>query len=888
MVDCTNHQNDRNEPETLAANDLAAPRMPSISKVHRWLYVLFFFSGMASLTCETIWFKQLQFVLGSSTFSVSVVVACFFGGFAIGGWLGGLLADRCPRLLVLYALLELILGLASAAVTVTLSSWQTWVAWLAPWIGPQSNLSRPLTVLLAAGILIIPTALMGATLPVLAKYQVRSDVSLSRRISLLYGANTLGGATGCALVGFFLIGWLGVIESALLASFIYVVIALGAIVAILFTSAANQVPESRAPDREPIIGGSTVRSDRWLKLVFALTGFTSIAYEVLWFRLLTYFGVHTVYAFAGMLTTYLLGLVLGALITARYLASRTGRHLLDFAQVQLLTAAATIVSLALLGRAPNILEAIAWLEQRPGLNYVLADAFAANSGFFGLCLIVMLLPCTLIGISFPLAMELIAHRHITLGSRIGMLYSVNTLGGVLSSLIVGFALLPLLGCQLCYMTIVLLNLALFMILVCSEPSLRADRRLLRSGVMAGAWFVVCYLSLGNNYLKQALTDYPAAKVLAFHESPDATFVVLEYRAPYAEPFQQLVVNGTSYANNYPPGRRYMGTLGHLPILLHPDPRSALVISIGTGTTVGSLTLHPRLEKIWAVDIARDVFELAQLFVPINHRYTESPKVRMVVADGRHFLLGTNLRFDVLTFEPPPPIEAGVVNLYSREFYRLAKEHMNPRAMLCQWIPLDNQFELLSRMMIRTLQVEFPHVSLWISSRMEAAIIASMEPLRIDPDRLRERMSYPSVGDDLTANGLGEPEQLLAAFVTADDGLADYVGAAPTVTDDQPRIEYYNLYSPKREIRYADILTHRQPVEHYMIRRPPDPDRLHLCQTVIEDIWYEYEEARFGRYNEAAAHLNHAIGLDPNNKYLLSLRTAAQGRQGGPIRNDSTP
>jgi spermidine synthase len=854
--------------------NLDSPRdAPSVSSYQAViLYVLFFCSGMASLICETVWFKQLQFVLGSSTFSISVVVACFFGGLALGGWLGGQLADRTGFLLRLYALLEFSLGLVSAAVTVALSNWEAWIALLAPWLGPESSVSRPLTVLLAATILIVPTALMGATLPVLAKQLARSHIGIAPRIGLLYGVNTLGGALGCLLVGFFLIGQLGVTQSALLASLIYLAIAFGAAIAIRLvrrreyrTAIDAAMSDARAE------GASPDRPERSLLLVFALMGFVAIAYEVLWFRLLTFFGVHTVYAFSGMLSTYLMGLVIGSLINTRFLAHRADRHLADLARLQLMVVASAVFSMALLGRSRNLLAMIEGVEHGLRDWQVLAHLLADTSPFFWLCLTVLLLPSTLIGIGFPLAMEVTARRQDALGSRLGLLYGVNTMGGVLGALVVGFGLLPLVGSQGSYMIIVVLNLAIFAILIASQRSLRTDRRLLREGALGVAFLLACGLVLGRNYLKASLTYFPGAEVLAFRESPDSTFVVLGYQSPDTGRYQQLVVNGTSYANNSPPGRRYMATLGHLPALLHSDPRSALVISIGTGTTVGSLTLHSGLHQIFAVDIAQDVFKLAPLFVPLNHRFHESKRVRQVVADGRHFLLGTDLRFDVLTFEPPPPVEAGVVNLYSREFYRLARAHMKPGALLCQWIPLDTGFELLPRMMLRTILAEFPHVSLWIPNRMEAAIVASIEPLRIDVEMLRARMSEPALRADLNAYGLGEPEQLLATFVTADDGLSNYAGAALTVTDDQPRIEYFNIYYPRKEIRYADILVHRQPVESYMSHRPTDDARLRICEEVIDDIWHEYEQSRLGRPDAALARLDHALRLDPHNAYLKYLR-----------------
>jgi spermidine synthase len=383
------------------------------------------------------------------------------------------------------------------------------------------------------------------------------------------------------------------------------------------------------------------------------------------------------------------------------------------------------------------------------------------------------------------------------------------------------------------------------------------------------WLAVCFTILGKNYLMRALTEYEGAEVLAFRESPDATFAVLGYEPERDERYEQLVVNGTSYANNRPPGRRYMSALAHVPALLHPAPRSALIIAIGTGTTAGALTLHPDLQTIWAVDIARDVFRFAPYFVPLNHRFTESPKVHAVVADGRHFLLSTDRRFDLLTFEPPPPIEAGVVNLYSREFYRVAKRRMNPGAVLCQWMPLDVGPERLPRMMLKTLMAEFPHVSLWIPNRMEGVAIASEEPLTIEFERLRERMAGSELQSDMSAYGLGEPEQLLATFLAADQTLAGLVGDVPLVTDDEPRIEYFNFY-PGKLLRYDEVLKHRQPINEFLRSSPPNVARLRACQEVMTDVWYAHELVADEQFARARERLEHAVRLDPNNRYLSYL------------------
>lgn len=842
------------------------------------IHILFFSSGMASLICEVVWFKQLQFVLGSSTYAVSVVVACFFAGLACGSWLGGRLADRWRRLLRGYAALEFALGLVAIGVTLLLSTWASWIEGLAAWLGPQAPLALPLMVLVSLFILLPPTALMGATLPVLARFLVAERSHLARRIGMLYGLNTLGAATGCLLVGFVLIAGLGVIESALVAAGIYLAIAATALgldrlegdvsAAGAASPGDSLVPKVTLETRESPEAGAG-RAGRLLLVAIALMGFTAIAYEVLWFRLLIYFGTHSVYAFAGMLATYLLGLVFGALFCARFLAPRKDRHLVYFARLQLFIAASALMSLAMIGRARNLVAGIVAVQHELGTYDMLGLMLADAVSFAVFCLVVLVVPTTLIGIGFPLATEVTIQYVGRLGSRLGGLYSLNTLGGVAGSLVAGFVLLPWLGSQGSFLLFVLVNLGLFALIVGSQPVLRRQSVLWREGAVVLAILLVAFSMLGRDYLERALTHFEGSEVVAFRESADATFTVLDYDSPHAGHFQQLLVNGWSYASNAPPGRRYMGALGHLPALVHPEPRSALIICVGTGTTVGAVTLHPDLKEIVAVDIARDVFGVAPHFEPLNHRFLESPKVRPVAADGRHFLLCTEQQFDLMTFEPPPPTGAGVVNLYSREFYQVAKRRMKPGAVLCQWVPLDTPYEALPRMMLKTLLAEFPHVSLWIPNRMEGVAIASMEPLQIDVDQLKQRMALPAIEADLTAMGLGRPEQLLATFVAADGDLVPFVGDAPLVTDNRPRIEYYHGY-PRMSLRYDDVLRHRRPVEAHLSQPWPANAALETARQLITHICLSHERHQDNDVAAARDHIEKALRIDPENRYLHYL------------------
>lgn len=827
---------------------------------------IFLASGAASLTLQVIWFKQLQFVLGSATFSVSVTVASFFFGLSVGSAFGGRIADAVTRPLRVYGCLELILAPASFAVTAFLSHWSTWVGWMSPMLNLDSPARLPLIVFLSLATLSLPTILMGATLPFLVRFLTRSRTELANRIGLLYGFNTLGAAIGTVIVGFVLIGLLGVTGSSLCASIVYAGVGGLSLLAARHEPPlpAKQQKQERAHGQKP--EGSAATFLMWL---FACSGFVSIAYEVVWFRFLTNISSSSVYAFSGMLGTYLFGLVIGALVCAKFLAPRKDQLLRYFAVIQLLIAVAATLTLATLGKAVafrSLLTPIVQALVPDRVQTLLGD----DVSFFFTCVLAILLPTTLIGISFPLASELTVMRMSALGRRIGTLYALNTIGGVLGSLAAGFLLIPYLGSQWTLTALIFMNIALFGAIAASQPSLLGNRSLWRQGAIAAGVVVVSVVLFAPHYLERQLTAFDGANVLELRESKEATFAVLEYDDPAAGRYEQLLVNSKSYANNRPEGRRYMAAMGHYPILLHNGPsETAAIICIGTGTTVGAVSTHSELQSIQAVDLAPAVFDFAHYFVPINKSFYQNPKVHEVVADGRHYLLGTRDSFDVITLEPPPPHDAGVVNLYTEEFYALAKQRMRPGAVLAQWVPMDIGRGVLPKMILKAMLAQFKHVSLWLPSRMEGVAIASDEPLQIDPNVLGARMSEAAVADDLTAVGLRSPDDLLATFVAADETLAAYVRDVPSLTDDRPRIEYYNWYALK-PIRVEELKQIRERVERYLTAPSSEGARLDVARNVIDDIWDEHEATVDGDMTAARSALTAALKLEPDNAYLHFL------------------
>jgi spermidine synthase len=221
---------------------------------------------------------------------------------------------------------------------------------------------------------------------------------------------------------------------------------------------------------------------------------------------------------------------------------------------------------------------------------------------------------------------------------------------------------------------------------------------------------------------------------------------------------------------------------------------------------------------------------------------------------------------VVTLEPPPPHDAGIVNLYTEEFYALAKQRMRHGGVLAQWVPLDMGRGILPKLILKAMLAQFKHVSLWVPSRMEGVAIASDEPLQIDRKTLAIRMSASPVADDLDAVGLRSPEDILATFVAADETLAAFVRDTPSLTDDRPRLEYWNFY-PEQPIRVVDLKRLRQPVERYLTADSSEGARLDTARAVVDAIWDEHEATANGDAAAARSALGVALKLEPDNTYL---------------------
>lgn len=738
---------------------------------------LLFISGAAALVYQLLWAKQLSLVVGVDINAITIAISAFFAGLGFGGLLIGRLADRITRPVRFYAALEL--GVAACGLAVTwalaqiaplfaaLEAQQAWVAWL-----------------MLSAIVAIPPFMMGGTLPVLVRALAPGDSEIGAVTGRLYAANTAGAIFGALAVTFVLIPSVGLQGAAVVAAIANIAAALGALGLEKYRRPASNV--RREPPASKRLGG------RLALLLYAIAGGIALGYEVVWSQAIVQFLSTRVFAFSIVLATYLIGLALGAFLFARY-ADRVRNPWNAFALLIAGAGLAGLAAMSCLGSwiavAQTALEAVVsqWTNSTlagMGARFVVAAVW------------VVLLPTMFLGAAFPVAMRLVAQES-RIGRDVGAAIGYNTIGGIAGVAVTGLLLVPGLGLIRSMATLALAAVLLGLVAIVA-----GNRRSGAIGwrrpatVMAAITMATIGLAIGTpaSQLGDLLAQSRRGSLVSYEESWGGTVAVIEQTGG-ANTFRRLYIQGVSNSGDAMPSLRYMRLQALLPLILHSgEPRSTLVIGLGTGITAGAALRYPNLEKRVVAELLPAVLRAAPNFQG-NYDAPSHPRLDIRLRDGRRELLRSEEKYDVITLEPPPPAAAGVVNLYSVDFYRLARERLRPRGIMAQWLPLSTQNDEDTRSLVRSFLDVFAYASLWTTDIHEMLLIGSEAPLKLDVAKVIERFNYPDVASALTEVGVASPAALLATWVTDREGLERYAGTAPAVTDDRPRIEYSSWTRP---------------------------------------------------------------------------------------------
>jgi len=764
--------------------------------------ILFFLSGATGLVYELLWVRVLYQSFGSTIQSVTTVVAAYMGGLGLGAWLFGRITDRSPRPAVLYGKLEIAIG-AFGIISPLVLGLAHWIyLGTAGALGLGSAASVALRFGLAALVLLIPTTLMGGTLPVLTRALMGDDRGLLKpSLGRLYGLNTLGAMIGTALAGFVLIELVGVRASLWTTAAINLAIGAAAIVLGREQSLADP---GRKPGEDQGLPTSRDHLHNVALILLALTAFASLLDEIAWTRVLIMVVGGSTYAFTLILLVFLLGIGLGSIIVARRSAPRLDTAV-NAALAQGLTGIGAALLFVFFGFLPSYIIAV----------FQIADLGAAARLFLmGVAVgAVVLIPAIGMGMTFPLLTDLTAREREARGADVGAAYALNTLGSILGAVLTGFVLIVALGTQttlrigLIVNGIAALALAVLASRGIAEGSAE-DRRIRARVLTAGGLGTVALLAavaapgwstrlidLGPTiYARQPMDqaarrrflEHRGVRQLAFREGPNATVSVWE-----GETGRSLRVNGKVDASD----RGDMDTqimIGLAPIVAHPGATSAFLIGQGTGVTTRVLAAVPGMTRVKVVEIEPAVLAMDSLFHAVNDRVLSRPNVHVVVDDARSALQLDRERYDVIVSEPSNPWIAGIATLYTPEFFRIAKARLADDGVFCQWIQLYQLPLPIVAGIVRSLHQVFPHVNVWFGGTADLVVLASSRPITYDRTWLAQLIGPGGQLQALSREWLSieAPDEYFGRQLLGDSGVARLIARATFGhSDDRPRLEF---------------------------------------------------------------------------------------------------
>ena len=747
---------------------------------------MLFLSGAAALLYEVAWFRRLHLVFGVGIFATGAVVAGFMLGLATGSrWAGSSRRLRSDPLRT-FAWLEIGIALYAMAFPPLVGFMEGAYAMLFGSLAGRFLIQSVLRFIFAFLLLLPATFLMGASLPAMAQSVVGKSEELAKRVGWLYAANTLGGVAGILLAGFWALEHLGIRGSIYLGMVGNLVVAVSALL-LARLPAYRRRQQAAEETASPSISAEAAMSSRvgFAVVTVTVTGLASMAGEIVWTRALVFFIHNSTYAFSSVVAVYLLGISGGAACATRLTRSPKG-SMRWLAVALSALCLSTLCSVAVFRNLPSLATLMAGRSSVDG-PLLVENWTTALLLIFGQVAAVLLLPAFFSGLVFPLTLRLMQDARKTTAGAVGTLYAANTVGCVVGTVLGTFVLVTVFGTRLALLLLAWLPAPVAMWSILNGVHGRISKPVLLGLFPVG--LVVGSLLAAPPGLYRQLFEERFGKVIWFSEGVSETVAVCEHP------------NGSKWIQ-YSDGRGASGTVSfsggwlyaHLPLLLHPDPQSALVICFGTGNTLGAASRHP-LRVLDGVELSSEVVKASFIFSETNHDVASNENVNIIIGDGRNYLLAADKRYDVITEEPPLVHTSGVVNLYSKEFYQLCSDRMTEDGIIGVWLATQQLEERDLRMLVKAFIDVFPYASAWDCTHFrEWFLIGSKKPLSIDLDDLERRMTEAQLATDLSKadlvlGGIKSPADLLSLHLKGPDFLATFAGDVEPVTDDKTVVDY---------------------------------------------------------------------------------------------------
>jgi spermidine synthase len=736
---------------------------------------IFVLSGAAGLIYEVVWARQLVLVFGNTTQAVSAILTGFFGGMAIGSWVGGRIADRIRSPLRMYGVIEIALVFIVLATPILFQLLHEVYRGAFGALEGSPQLLALVRFILALVALGPATVLMGATLPALTRHLSRSGIGLSGAFGGLYAANTFGAVAGTTVAGLVLIELLGLTGALVVGaacSLVAGVVAVGLARTWTAGDPGMDRPGGKDPDARTSLG---IVPRPTLALVVAfVSGLTSLGYQVLWTRLLASGTGNSTYVFTMILVVFLTGIAIGAVIFS-LVRPRIRRPVLLLAGAQLAVALLAVLGLVLVIGRPPAMDP--------------AQPIVTLGLLWGTVLPVVLPATIVMGLAFPASSALLDPREDRVATSAGTLLAVNTAGAITGTFIVPFLVIPLIGSPAAVVGLALVNALTALFLGLGAVRERLPRRITAAGSIAVVIVLVASLALPDRVVDPTTSRIHAigGEVIDTAEDEIAAVHVGEVRG-----IPQLWVTGTGMTLLTADAR----LMAILPLMTRPEASTALTVAFGMGSTYRSAIIAG--VETDAVELVPSVPEMFGHFFPDAEEMLNAPGSRMIVADGRNYLELTERTYDIIITDPPPPIEsAGASVISSREYYEAGRRKLNPGGVMMQWMPWGSDLPEF-RAHVRTFHDVFPEVMVAFGPvGYGVFMLGSHEPIELNAEAIREVLRRPGVLEDISS-AYDSPHRTLDAwaaripelvFVSGPE-VAAFAGDGPLITDDRPLPEYF--------------------------------------------------------------------------------------------------
>lgn len=754
------------------------------------IYLFFVLSGMTGLIFQITWFKYLSLFLGNTTYAQVIVLSTFLGGLAIGNYLFGKKSEKLINHLIIYGLIELLIGIYCLFFPLLSNFYEKIFLFLVDETTLDNSPAFYISIKFVISILslLIPTILMGGTLPILTKYFTEKIENIRKENASLYFLNSFGAVVGVFFAGFVLIKIFGLDVTIRIGGFINILI--GSIS--IFLASINKENKNLNSDLASEKNGNNnlpistqieenLQLSKTLILIITLiagsSGFASLMYEVLWTRvLITIFGSST-YSFSIMLLAFISGITIGSFIVSSNFISKYDRiNLVIISQIMI--ALTILLSLYLLPYLPYQFWKITSLFNRSETTFPIFLSIE-----FFICFLLMFIPTIFMGMTLPLIVEIVGKHLKLVGYSVGKVFSINTFGNVLGSFSAGLIFIPLIGIKNSFLLGIAINLFSSLLLIITNKYRFTLRKILPSVAVISAIIIGMFILpdwnqnlMLTSVFRRLDTPPPPSyrdfkkifetrEIIYYKDGLSGNVAVVQTKDSI--PQKILLINGKPDASTFTDMPTQL-LLGHIPMLLHKNPKNVFVIGFGSGSTVNAILKHNPDEVICS-EISKEVIEASKNFSDVNENCLNDKRLKIINEDAQSYLKLINKKFDVIVSEPSNPWIAGIGNLFSKEYFERCKSKLNQDGIMCQWFHIYEMDDDVLSLVLSTFNSVFPYVQIWGGTYGDLILIGSENKIKPDFSEILRRMEKSEIKNNLNQIGIDNTLTFLSTQILSPEG-----------------------------------------------------------------------------------------------------------------------